>query len=206
MPSVVPPQPSEPISWELEIRSFELRDRRNPPPKGGIVFVGSSTFTLWPELVSDFEPLPVLNRGFGGCEIRDVVRYADRIILPYEPRQVVIYAGDNDLANGRTPTDVFHDYHRLVDIVHASLPKTLVSFVSIKLSTERLPLANEIEAANDLIAAYTKDHTLTSYIDTYDLSLDNTGVPRPELYYDGLHLNRAGYELWIPVIRAGLVE
>ncbi len=200
------PAPGDQISWELEIRSFELKDRRNPPPKGGIVFVGSSTFTLWPELVNDFAPLPVLNRGFGGCEIRDVVRYADRVILPYEPRQVVIYAGDNDLADGRTSVDVFHDYHRLVDTIHVSFPKTLVSFLSIKLSPQRLLLVDSIRAANHLVMAYTMDHPYTSYIDTYRHTLDDRGQPREELYSDGLHLNRAGYELWIPTIRAALVD
>ena len=193
-------------SWELEIRSFELRDRRNPPPQDGIVFVGSSTLTFWKSLVADFEPLPVFNRGFGGSLMMDAVRYSSRIVLPYHPRQVVVYSGENDLSSGCTPREIFHDYHRLVDMVHASLPKTIVTFISIKHSPDRWPIRDAIRVTNHLIEAYTKDHPLTSYIDTAYLTLDATGKPIDAYYTDGVHLTRSAYELWIPVVRAGLVE
>ena len=87
-------------NWESEIAAFEAGDRTNPPPKGCIVFVGSSSIRLWSSLRTDFPSLPVVNRGFGGSEIADSVNLADRILIPYQPRQVVIYAGGNDLANG----------------------------------------------------------------------------------------------------------
>ncbi|MDR3709082.1 MAG: GDSL-type esterase/lipase family protein [Capsulimonadaceae bacterium] len=193
-------------NWEAEIRAFELADQQNPPPKGGIVFVGSSTLANWAEIAEDFAPLPVLNRGFGGSHIMDAVRYAERIVLPYEPRQVVVYSGENDIGNGRMPRDIFHDYHRLVDLIHASHPKTLVSYISIKHSPERWPLRDAIRVTNHLVAAYTKDHPGTSYIDTSSLTLDETGKPIAEFYTDGVHLSRSAYELWIPIVRAALVE
>jgi lysophospholipase L1-like esterase len=195
------------VSWEKSIRLFEQQDRKAPPPLNATVFAGSSTFTFWKEMQSDFAPIPVINRGFGGSEIRDVLQYADRIIIPYAPKQVVLYAGGNDLANGRMPREIFHDYHRLVDIIHASLPKTMVSFVSIKLSPAHAAYKDAIRVTNHLVAAYTKDHPLTDYIDTYALTLDEGGHSKDQYYKDdGVHLNRVGYELWIPVIKAALVE
>lgn len=197
---------SSQTGWELEIRSFELRDRRKPPPQDGIVFVGSSTITFWTELVDDFAPLPVVNRGFGGSLITDAVRYADRIVLPYRPRQVVVYSGENDLGSGRMPREVFHDYHRLADIVHATLPTTLVSFISIKYSPERWNLRDAVRVTNHLVQAYTMDHPLTSYIDVSQVTLDAIGKPIDAYYTDGIHLSREAYKLWVPVIRAGLLE
>jgi lysophospholipase L1-like esterase len=194
------------VDWENEISAFERLDQHTPPQKGAVVFAGSSTFTRWTDMERDFAPIPVINRGFGGSLISDVLRYADRIIIPYAPKQVVIYVGGNDLALGRMPRDVFHDYHRLVDLIHASLPKTPVLYVSIKLSVDHFPYKDAIRVTNHLIAAYTKDHPLTGYIDVYALTLDENGHLRNDLYADGLHLNRQGYELWIPVIKAALVE
>jgi len=104
------------------------------------------------------------------------------------------------------PREVFHDYHRLVDIVHASLPKTLVSFISIKRSPDRWLLKDAIRVTNHLVQAYTKDHPLTSYIDTSQLTVDEAGKPIDAYFTDGVHLSRAAYELWIPVVRAALVE
>jgi hypothetical protein len=100
---VVEPSALDPARFEAEIRAFEAADRTSPPPFGGIVFIGSSSIKNWTDVAADFPGVPVLNRGFGGSTLADVVYYADRILLPYRPRLVVLYAGDNNLASGRTP-------------------------------------------------------------------------------------------------------
>jgi len=174
--------------------------------KGGIVFVGTSALALWDEMADDFAPLPVVNRAVRGSRIVDSYWAADQIIRPLEPRQVVVYSGEDDISDGHMPRDIFHDYHRLVDYIHALFPRTLVSYISIKHSPDRWPLRDAIRVTNHLIAAYTKDHPGTSFIDTASLTLDENGVPDPQYYVDGVHLAREGYLRWIPVVRAALVE
>jgi GDSL-like lipase/acylhydrolase family protein len=110
----------DPTRFEPEIRAFEAGDRAHPPPLGGVVFVGSSSIKNWTNVAADFPGVPVLNRGFGGSTLGDVVYYADRIVFPYRPRLVVLYAGDNDLTLGRTPDRVLGDYRAFVRRVRSS--------------------------------------------------------------------------------------
>src|SRR5690349_21577675 len=111
-------QPAAPFG--SEIRKFEESDRNHPPPKAAVLFVGSSSIRLWDTLAKDFPDQTVLNRGFGGSQIADSTRYADRIILPYRPKKIVLYAGDNDLAAGKSPQQVFADFKELEGKVHAA--------------------------------------------------------------------------------------
>src|SRR5436190_8670970 len=117
--------------WEVEILALEANDRTNPPPKAPVVFVGSSSIRLWKTLAQDFPKHHVLNRGFGGSEISDSVQYADRIVIPYRPRLVVMYAGGNDIHNGKTPETVFHDFQAFVAKVHAAAPSARIAYISI---------------------------------------------------------------------------
>ena len=100
--------------WEGEIRAFEEADRQSPPPTGGIVFAGSSSIRLWTSVKDDFASLPVLNRGFGGSQIREVTAFADRIVIPYRPRLIVFYCGSNDVMAGRTVPEVVDDFKAYV--------------------------------------------------------------------------------------------
>src|SRR3954462_5475640 len=127
----------DPTRFEPEIRAFEASDRASPPPRGGVVFVGSSSIKNWTSVAADFPGLSVLNRGFGGSTMADVVHYADRVVLPYRPRLIVLYAGDNDLAEGRTPDQVVRDYQAFVKRVRSALPATRIVYVSIKPSPSR---------------------------------------------------------------------
>jgi hypothetical protein len=121
-----PPQPvppasdEEPTRFEAEIRAYEAQDRASPPPTGGIVLVGSSSIKNWSDVTSDFPSLPILNRGFGGSTLADVLYYFDRVVLHYRPRLVVLYAGDNDLAMGRTPDRVVSDFRLFVRQVRST--------------------------------------------------------------------------------------
>jgi hypothetical protein len=123
-PAAAGAQAADTARFEGEIRAFEARDRAEPPPTGAVLFVGSSSVRLWCTLDRDFPGLPVVNRGFGGSTMAEVVRYAPRVVLPARPRTVVVYAGDNDLAEGRTPADVRDAYRRFAALVHARLPGT----------------------------------------------------------------------------------
>lgn len=188
-------------TWEAEIQRFEAADRSAPPPPGGVVFVGSSSIRLWSTLVEDFAGSRVLNRGFGGSRIADATRYAGRIVTPYRPRLVVLYAGDNDLAEGGDASGVLADFEAFVAAVRRSAPATPVAFISIKPSPARAQLLPAMRRANALVRAYAGRTRGVRYIDVFDPMLDAEGMPRIELFGpDGLHMNARGYALWTRLI------
>lgn len=179
------------------MRAFAALDAKAMPAPGGILFLGSSSITFWSTLAADFPGLPVLNRGVGGSMIADSVRYADRVVLPYKPRTIVFYAGDNDIAAGHAPEQVLADFQALVDVVHTTLPQTRILFVSIKPSIKRWAEIADIRRANALIAAYTAQTPQLGFIDIFPAMLGPDGLPRPELFLpDGLHMTRPGYLIW----------
>ena len=185
--------------WEPEIQAFEASDRTNPPPRNGILFIGSSSFRLWKTMAQDFPGKPVLNRGFGGSEIADSTAFASRIIFPYHPRMIVLYAGDNDLASGKSPEQVVSDYGAFVRTVRGKLPETHIAFLSIKPCPSRWRLKNEINAVNHQIAVMQEKGLL--FIDIYPRMLGPDGTPRADLFMsDGLHPNAKAYQLWASVI------
>lgn len=187
--------------WEPEIKKFEESDRQNPPPKDAVLFIGSSSIRLWQSLGKDFPGIKVINRGFGGSEIADSTFYVDRIVIPYRPGMVVLYAGDNDLASGRTPQQVFEDYKAFVERVHRKLPNTRIAFISIKPSPARASLLQSMKEANGLIKAYATHAGRLTYIDVFTPMLGKDGSPRPELFGpDRLHMNSEGYSLWKSVV------
>ena len=165
------------------------------------MFVGSSSIRLWNTLAEDFPGVPVVNRGFGGSELSDALRFADRIVLPYRPRMVVVYAGDNDLWAGETPQQVFEDFRALVRTIHDELPRTRVAFIAVKPSVARWRIEGEVRRTNQLIREFAAADPRVDYIDIFTPMLGADGRPRPELFVDdGLHLNARGYELWKSVV------
>jgi lysophospholipase L1-like esterase len=188
--------------WEAEIQAFEAEAEADLPPDGAVLFVGSSSIRMWTTLADDFPSVPVINRGFGGSEIADAIRFADRIVLPYEPRIVLLYAGDNDIANGKSAPEVLADVQRFVDLVHESLPETRIAFIAIKPSIARWKLVDEMETANNLVREYAAAaNDRVEYIDIFTPMLGEDGRPRQELFMeDGLHLNDEGYALWRQVV------
>lgn len=201
--AVAPPTAAQ---FEPEIAQFEAADRLHMPPSGGIEFAGSSSFRFWSDLASDFPGLPVFNRGFGGSTFPDLIFFARRIVLPYRPRVIVLYEGDNDIAAGRTPEQVRDDYDAFARLVHDSLPGTRLVFVSIKPSPIRWSMADRMRVANSLVAAAVAQDPLARYVDVFGPMLGANGRPRPELFRDdSLHMTAAGYAIWRerigPVIR-----
>ena len=161
---------------------------------------------MWQSLESEFPGLPVLNRGFGGSELSDVARLAHRIVVPYKPRVIVVYAGDNDLAAGKTSMQVFSAFQSLVATMHRDLPGARLAFVSIKPSIARLNLLDKIRETNQLIRDHTRTDDSLIYVDVFTPMLNLSGQPRPELFLeDGLHMNARGYAIWrdliAPIIR-----
>jgi lysophospholipase L1-like esterase len=190
--------------WEARIRAFEEKDRQGPPPKQGILFIGSSSIVGW-DLARYFPDLPVINRGFGGSVIADSVHFAERIVLPYEPKIVVLYAGDNDIARGKSPQQVLADYKQFVNTIRKHLPETRIVFVAIKPSLKRWHLVGKMREANRLIEACSSAGAGQTFVDIDRPMIGSNGEPRAELFKaDGLHLNAAGYELWSKLVRPHL--
>ncbi len=201
----------DPNAWESTIARFEAADRLRPPPAGAVVFTGSSSITFWRTLAEDMAPLAAINRGFGGSRLADVVRYAPRIVIPYRPRAVVLFAGTNDLSGRRpaTPGEVYAGYRAFVEAVHAALPEAIIYYVSITPTPARWKLWPLAQEANRLIQAHTRTDPRLRYIDLVPAILDPSGRPRRSLYrIDRLHPNKEGYAVWTaaikPILQAGL--
>lgn len=188
--------------FESEIRSFEAQDHRTPPPRRPVVFIGSSSIRVWTSLEQDFPREHVLNRGFGGSHISDSVGFVERIVVPYDPPLVVMYAGGNDIDAGKTPAVVAADFQAFAARVWSGLPRTQIAFISIAPNPARWSQADRIREANSLIAAACRADPRLHYIDVFPRMLGADGKPRGDLFLDdGLHMNRHGYEVWIPLVR-----
>jgi len=188
--------------FEKEITAFEQADKANPPKKGSIVFTGSSSIRLWNDLTEYFPGKTILNRGFGGSQTDEVVYYADRIVTPYKPKQVVIYSGDNDIASGKSPEKVLADFKTLFSKIRAASPKATVTYISIKPSPSRKQHLLNINQANALIKDFLAKEKRTAYVDVYNPMLLPSGKPKPELFRaDSLHMTKAGYDIWAQVLK-----
>lgn len=191
-----------PERWEPEIRAFEAADRTNPPPQGGILFIGSSSIRLWKTLAQDFPEYPVINRGFGGSQIADSVHYAHRIVVPYAPRLIVMYAGGNDINAGKSPEQVCADFWTFVQTVRRHLPETRIAYISIAPNPARWAQVDQVRAANACIQALCRTNAHLAFIDVFPHMLGPDGQPRPELFSaDRLHMNAQGYALWTRLVR-----
>lgn len=185
------------MRWKSSFDAFAAADQQQAPVPGGVLFVGSSSIRLWDGLEQQFEGSTVLKRGFGGSRMLDVAAHVDRLVLPYKPRLIVVYAGDNDLAEGRTPQQVLDAFAEFVERVHGELPDTRIAYLSIKPSPLRATLMPQAMQANALIAGYSANTPNLDFIDIYSRMLDSEGRPRADLYTgDALHLNAAGYAIW----------
>jgi len=193
--------------WEADIHAFEIADRAQPPRSGGVVFIGSSSIRMWTTLTEDFPGIDVLNRGFGGSRIADSTRYVSRIVSPYHPRTVVLYAGDNDIVEGASAQRVLDDFKAFVAAVRKDAPTTPIVFISIKPSPSRVQLIETMRAANALVRGYSSTQPAVRYVDVFDAMLGKDGQPREDLFGpDRLHMNRSGYRLWVSIIAPELAR
>jgi len=192
-----------------EILAFSRQDEQQWPGTGMIVFTGSSSIRMWKTLEQDFSDHRVLNRGFGGSTLPDVIRYAGEVILKYQPGQVVIYCGENDLAadssiSGKT---VFKRFKSLTGIIRDSLPDTKILFIALKPSPSRIHLMEKIVDANRRIRRYIKSRKYLAYADVFTPMLGPDGLPPERLFIkDRLHLSREGYEIWKETVKPFLIR
>lgn len=190
-----------PDKWAADIDQFTAADAVQPPAAGGVVFIGSSSIRLWSTLAADFPGVPVINRGFGGSEMADSLFYADRIVIPYQPRLVVVYAGENDIAAGKSPETVQADFRAFRATIHAALPRAKIIYLSMKESPSRAKVRAQVQAANRLIATDCAADPRCLFVDVATPLNDAAGGYRPELFReDQLHLLPAGYAIWTRIL------
>lgn len=189
--------------WEPEIAAIE--ERYKDAPKGGIVFVGSSSIRMWETLQADFPGQGALNCGFGGSQIFDSALYAHRIVVPFAPRQVVMYAGGNDVNAGKEPETIVADFRRFVERVRDGLPNVPIAFISIAPNPARWLQVERVRATNGLIEEYCRSTGGLSFINVFSHMLENE-APKPTLFReDSLHMNSHGYQLWTQLVRPHLL-
>jgi len=182
-----------------EIEAFKKMDQNNPPEKGAILFVGSSSFARWKDIKNYFPGYSIINRGFGGSSLPDVIHYASDIIYPYQPSQVVIYCGENDFAtSANTNADtVLNRFSKLFGMIRKAVPHAHILFISIKPSPSRVKYMPEMVKANELIKKYLKRRLGTGFVDIYNKMLLDDGSPMPDIFLgDKLHMNEKGYAIW----------
>lgn len=192
-----------------DIKSFEKQDSIHFPPSNEILFVGSSSFTKWTDVQDYFPGYPIVNRGFGGSSLPDVIRYADEIIFPYQPKQIVIYCGENDLAASDTVTAqmVYLRFKELFDMIRKKLPNVPIDFVSMKPSPSREHLMPKYVEGNLLIKKFLQKKKKASFINIYDAMLDVNGKPKKDIFIaDNLHMNAKGYKIWQKIIAPYLIK
>ena len=192
-----------------EIQQFKKEDSLHFPPKNAILFLGSSSFRKWTDVQQYFPGYPIINRGFGGSTFPDAIRYADDIIFPYQPRQVLIYEGDNDLAfsDEITPDSVLNRFKKLFSLIRSKLPDVSIAFVSIKPSPSRQRLFSKMEKSNFLIKKFLKRKKHAAFIDVFYPMLNNDGSPNKDIFTkDMLHMNAKGYKIWQKIIEPYLLK
>ncbi|MCW3079376.1 GDSL-type esterase/lipase family protein [Segetibacter sp.] len=201
------PAKVQPAPFFNEIQQFKKQDSISFPPKNAILLVGSSSFRKWQDVQSYFPGYTIINRGFGGSVLPDVIRYADDIIIPYHPKQVLIYCGDNDLASSDTitPEIVTRRFKQLFYIIRSKLPTATVTYVSIKPSPSRQKLMPKMIETNAMILRFLKTQKNTSFIDVFHPMLLPAGRAIPEIFLsDSLHMNEKGYAIWKKAIAVKL--
>jgi len=192
-----------------EIRHFKQMDSASFPAKHAILFVGSSSFTKWTDVQSYFPSYPIINRGFGGSSLPDVIRYANDIIFPYQPKQIVIYCGENDVAGSDSISAkiVCKRFQHLFLLIRKQLPHVPVAFVSLKPSPSREKFWPTMVAANTLIKSYLSQKKQTVFIDVYHAMLHADGTVMKEIFIeDNMHMNAKGYAIWQKIIEPYLLK
>jgi lysophospholipase L1-like esterase len=207
LPCLAETKRPDPARFAKDIAKFDADDAANPPAKGGIVFTGSSSVRFW-DVKEAFPDLPVLNRGFGGSVSNDLVTYADKVILRYEPKILVLFTGTNDIHARLTPDEVLGDYTKLLDLVHEKLPKTRVLVHALRTGPVRIAELETVEKFNGLLKAWCVDKPWIRWFDVPKTLVKEGNAPLDEKLYraDRLHLNADGYKLWNADFSPGLHE
>lgn len=198
---------NDPLIWRLAIKRFQREDRHKHHPENAVLFTGSSSIRFWESLERDMAPYPVINRGFGGSMMHQVVHYMNEIVFPYKPAAIFLYAGENDIAGllitrKHSAEEVCTSFQEFCQQVFQRLPETPIHYISIKPAKARRKFWPEMRRANRLIKDYCDSDPRLRYVDIVPVMQNASGETLGELFtLDGIHLNEKGYAAWSKVIR-----
>lgn len=201
-------QEQKPAFWD-DIQSFKKQDSISAPPENAILFIGSSSFTMWKDVQKDFPGYIIINRGFGGSPLLDQLRYVNEVVFPYKPKQIIIYCGENDLASSDTVsgTMVANRFYKLFTRIRNKFPRAQITYVTMKPSPSRELLLSKMMRGNELIRKYLSTKKRTAYVDVYKEMIDDEGKPRTDIFLDdNLHMNKDGYAIWKRLIQPHLLK
>jgi lysophospholipase L1-like esterase len=194
----------KPMFWQ-DIQNFKKLNLENPPAKNAILLVGSSSFTKWTDVANYFPDKTIINRGFGGSRLTDLNDYADDLLNPYQPKQIIIYCGENDFAdNDKLKADVVVErFKAFYKKIRTKFPKIEVDYISIKYSPSREKLWPQMKETNKKIADFMKKQPNSAFIDITKVMQDANGNVRKDLFVeDMLHMTPEGYRLWTSVMNS----
>ena len=197
------PPPRAP-NFDAAIAAFEAEDKTAMPPKCATLFVGSSSIRFWRTLKQDFPDRTVINRGFGGSTVWEVDHYFDRVVAPYKPKEIVFYAGDNDINAKRTPDETYADFFHFMKLKDNALGATPVYFIAAKPSKSRLEQLPQQAQLNARVKALADRRDDLVYIDVVGPMLKPDGTPKDIFVEDNLHMTPEGYAIWTPIVDAAL--
>jgi lysophospholipase L1-like esterase len=193
--------------FEDEIKKYEEADQAKMPEKGGVLFVGSSSFRMWSTVAEDFAPLPVINRGFGGSTTPEVMHYAQRIVYKYQPSVIVYYCGENDMASEAPPQVTFQNFKKFIGETEKNLPNATVVVLSAKPSPSRWALWKDFQQFNRMVEQFAQNRPNLRYVDISGLLLGQNGEPDAALFVeDKLHMNTSGYAKWTATLKPIVTE
>jgi lysophospholipase L1-like esterase len=195
--------------FATDIALFKKQDSVAFPPTNGILFIGSSSFTKWTDVQIYFPGYPIINRGFGGSSLPDLIRYEKDIIFLYSPKQIVLYCGENDIAaaDSVTAETVLERFTTLFTNIRKQWPRIPLVFISLKPSPARWAMRERMQRANQLIKKYLRKKKHATYINVWDSMLGPDGLPMADIFInDKLHMNAKGYAIWQGLIAPVLVE
>ena len=195
--------------FRKEIDTFKKKDSLQMPAAKSILLIGSSSFTKWTDVQDYFPGYPMLNRAFGGSTLPDVIRYVDDVVFPYDPKQIIIYCGENDIASSDTITAqiVLQRFRQLFFLIRDKLKKVPLAFVSIKPSPSRWKLEPKFLEANKLIKQFLRKQSRTKFINVHNAMLNADGSVMTDIFIgDNLHMNAKGYKIWQPIMIKYLID
>jgi lysophospholipase L1-like esterase len=202
------PRTIDPLRFEKDMAAFDAEDKASMPPAGAIVITGSSSVRRWhPTIKQDLAPLTIVPRGFGGSTMQDALHWIERLTVPYKPRAVVVYEGDNDTGTWNVPAEkIVAQFEEIVARIHKALPQTRIYVISIKPSVSRWATWPEAVKANQMLKALPAKDKLVTYIDVATPMLQPNGQVMTDIFVeDNLHLNEKGYKIWTEAVRAVLI-
>ncbi|MDX2473362.1 MAG: SGNH/GDSL hydrolase family protein [Candidatus Krumholzibacteria bacterium] len=198
----------DPRRFAVDVEAFTAQEQIAAPPQDAVLCIGSSSLRFWHDTISDdLQPLTLIPRGFGGSTMLDVLHYSAQIVVPYQPRAILLYEGDNDIHFGVSPARFLATVQQFLELIHATKPETRIYFLAVKPSPSRWDLWPQMQEANILLQQLCTGDPLLTFIDIATPMLGDDGRPRPELFLaDDLHMNEKGYEIWRQEVRRVMVD